>query len=116
MLIDDLHQPAADELLVFDQRDVGLHAGRVAVHHEADGAGRREHGGLRVAVAEILAELDGLVPCLLRTGVEIGRHVLLVDLRHRIAMLPHHAHERVAVPLEAAERPAVIAGDPADCA
>ena len=71
-LIDDLHQPAADELLVFHQRDVGLHAGRVAVHHEADGAGRREHRGLRVPVAEVLAELDGLVPRLLRAGKEIA--------------------------------------------
>ena len=70
--VDDLHQPAADELLVFHECDVGLDAGRVAVHHETDGAGRREHRGLGVAVTEVLAELDGLVPCLLGAGKEIA--------------------------------------------
>ena len=61
-LVDDLHQPAADQLLVLDQRDVRLDAGGVAVHHEADGAGRREHGRLRVAEAVLLAHLDRLRP------------------------------------------------------
>ena len=78
-LVDDLHHAAADQLLVLDQRDVRLDAGGVAVHHEADGAGRREHGGLRVAVAEVLAELHRIVPRLLGGVAEVGRHVLLVD-------------------------------------
>ena len=42
-LVDDLHGAAADELLELDQREVRLHAGRVAVHHEADRPGRGEH-------------------------------------------------------------------------
>ena len=33
--VDDRHLPAADELLELDQREVGLDAGRVAVHQEA---------------------------------------------------------------------------------
>ncbi len=49
--VDDRHLPAADELLELDQREVGLDAGRVAVHQEGDRAGGREHGRLRVAVA-----------------------------------------------------------------
>ena len=61
-LVDDLHHAAADQLLVLDQRDVRLDAGGVAVHHEADRAGRREHRGLRVAEAVLLAELDHFVP------------------------------------------------------
>ena len=42
---------AAHQLLVLDERDVGLDAGGVAVHHEADGAGGRQHRDLAVAVA-----------------------------------------------------------------
>ena len=49
--VDDLPVAAAGELLEFHQREIRLDAGGVAIHHEADGAGRRHHGGLRVAVA-----------------------------------------------------------------
>ena len=100
-LVDDLHQPAADELLVLHERDVGLDAGRVAVHHEADGAGRREHGRLRVPVAELLAELHRIVPRRLGRGVEIRRDVARVDVAHRVAVLAHDAEERLAVLLVA---------------
>ncbi len=61
-LVDDLHRPTADQLLELDQREVGLDARRVAVHHEADGASGREHRGLRVAVSGLLATLDHGVP------------------------------------------------------
>ncbi len=61
-LVDDLHHPAAHELLVLDEGDVGLDAGGVAVHHEADGAGGRENGDLGVAVSVLGAEGVGLVP------------------------------------------------------
>jgi hypothetical protein len=50
-LVDDGHRPAADELLVLHEREVGLHAGRVAIHQERDRPRGGEHGGLRVAVA-----------------------------------------------------------------
>ena len=49
--VDDRHLPAADQLLELDEREVGLDAGRVAVHQERDRAGGRQHGRLRVAVA-----------------------------------------------------------------
>ncbi len=61
-LVDDRHLAAADQLLELDQREVRLDAGRVAVHQEADRAGRRQHRRLRVAVAVLLAERDRLVP------------------------------------------------------
>ncbi len=38
-IVHDLDHAAAYQLLVLDQRQVGLDAGGVAVHHEADGAG-----------------------------------------------------------------------------
>ncbi len=60
--VDDRHLAAADELLELDQREVGLDAGRVAVHQEADRPGRREHRRLRVAIAVAIALLDGLIP------------------------------------------------------
>ena len=91
----------------------GLDAGRVAIHHEADGAGRRQHGGLRVAVAELLAELDRIVPRL--PGARCSRSagtLLGVDVLHRVAMLAHDAQERLAVDLVAGERTAVVARDP----
>ena len=61
-MVDDLEVAAAGQLLELHQREVGLDAGGVAVHHQADGAGRRDHGGLGVAVAVLLAERDGVVP------------------------------------------------------
>src|SRR5271157_272267 len=45
-VVDDLDHAAADQLLVFDQSQVGLDAGGVAVHHETDGAGGRKHSDL----------------------------------------------------------------------
>ena len=63
-VVDDLDHAAAHQLLILHQREIGLDAGGVAVHHEADGAGRREHGDLRIAVAVLLAMSQGLVPAL----------------------------------------------------
>ena len=54
-VVDDLHHAAADQFLVFHQGHIGFHAGGIAIHHEADGAGRREHGDLGVAVAVLFA-------------------------------------------------------------
>ena len=60
-LVDDLEEALADQLLVLDERDVRLHAGRIAIHHEGDRPGRGEHGDLRVAIAVLLPELERLV-------------------------------------------------------
>ena len=72
--VDDLHRAATDELLELHEREVRLDAGRVAVHHEADGAGRGEHRRLGVAVAVLLTELDDVVPRLRRELVDVGVH------------------------------------------
>ena len=55
--------PPPTSFFAFMRREVGLDAGGVAVHHEADRACRREHAGLRVAHAEEFTELYRLVPC-----------------------------------------------------
>jgi hypothetical protein len=61
-LVDDAHRPATHELLRLDQAEVGLDTRRVAVHEEADGPGRGEHGRLRVAHTVDLTELHRRVP------------------------------------------------------
>ncbi len=61
-LVDDLEVAAAGELLELHEREVGLDAGGVAIHDQTDRAGRRDHGGLRVAEAVLLAELERAVP------------------------------------------------------
>ena len=40
--VDDLEVAAAGQLLELDQGEVGLDAGGVAIHDQADGAGRRD--------------------------------------------------------------------------
>ena len=60
--VDDLEVAAAGELLELHQREVGLDAGGVAIHDQADRAGGRDDGGLGVAVAVLLAERQGAVP------------------------------------------------------
>ncbi len=60
--VDDLEIAAARELLEFHQGEIRLDPGGVAVHHQADRAGRRDHTRLRVAIAVGLAEGQRLVP------------------------------------------------------
>ncbi len=110
--VDDLEIAAAGELLELDQREIGLDAGGVAVHHQADRAGRRDDGGLGVAVAEILAHRERVVPGLLRRLGEVGLHDGFEVERHgvgrelliarlfamrRAAMVAHHPQHRVLV-------------------
>ena len=60
--VDDLQQAAANQLLVLDEREVGLDAGGVAVHHQPNRPGGGEDGRLGVAIAVLAPELDGVVP------------------------------------------------------
>ncbi len=82
-LVDDLEVAAAGQLLELHQREVGLDARRVAVHHKADGAGRRDDGRLRVAVAVRLTKFDGAVPGALGGRDEPLVRAVRVVQRHR---------------------------------
>ena len=104
-VVDDLDDAAAHQFLVLHQRQVGLDAGGVAIHHEADGAGGRDHGHLRVAVAVAAAGFVGLVPALLRALVERRGNVVAVDAAHRVAVHADHFQERLLVGRVAGERP-----------
>ena len=96
-VVDDLDVPAAHQLLVLDQRQVGLDAGGVAIHHEADGAGGRDDGYLRVAVTGAPPQLVRLVPALNGALEQRRRHVGAVDAVHRAAMHADHLQERLLV-------------------
>ena len=89
-VIDDFDHAAADQPLVFHERKVRLDAGRVAVHHEADGACGREHGNLRVLVAELFAKLERIVPSLLRGAENLRLYVFFLDRPQRIAVHANH--------------------------
>src|SRR5579885_1791610 len=111
-LIDDLEHPAADQFLVLDQRDIGLDAGRVAIHHESDRAGGRNHGSLRIAIADGAPELQRVVPDVAGSLPQFQRHVLGLELfASAVAMTLDYLKHRLAIDriaLERAERP----GDP----
>ena len=83
-VVDDLDHAAADQLLVLHQRQIGLDAGGVAIHHEADGAGGRDHRRLRVAEAVLRAQFVSVVPALLGRLEHVARNALAVDAVHRI--------------------------------
>ena len=89
-LVDDLEVAAARQLLELDQREVGLDAGRVAVHDEADGAGGREHRDLGVAVAVDLAERERAVPRLAR-GLGQGRRAVRGSMPSGVIVSPSYS-------------------------
>ena len=101
-VVDDLDHAAADQLLVLDQREVGLDAGSVAIHHEADGAGGSENCDLRVAVAVFFAVGESFVPAGFAGFEERcrGRSFLLMLLTRR-AVHADHVEERLAVDVPA---------------
>ena len=103
-LVDELHRAPADELLRLHERELGLDAGRVAVHHEADRAGGCQHRGLRVPEAVHLAERDRLVPRLLRRREHGLGHELRIDLVGRRTVLADHPDHGVSVGRVSLER------------
>ena len=100
-VVDDLDHASADQLLVLHQSQIGLDAGGVAIHHEADGAGGSEHGDLAVAVSVLFAVREGFVPALLAGFEERSGNVRLVDVVDGCAMHADHVEERLAVDVPA---------------
>ena len=86
-LVDDFESAAACEQFVFHERDIGLDAGGVAIHEEADGAGGCEHGDLCVAVAVFFAERKCGVPCLAGFVFQIAEAVADLDALDAVAVL-----------------------------
>ena len=61
--VDDFEVSAACELFELHEGEVWLDPGGIAVHDQTDGAGRRNHRGLGVAIAVLLAEFNRCIPC-----------------------------------------------------
>ncbi len=61
-LIDDLERATARQLLEFQQREFRLNPGRIAIHDEADRAGRGDHRSLGIAVPVTAAKIVRGVP------------------------------------------------------
>src|SRR5476651_132655 len=77
--VDDLEVTAASELLELDEGEIGLDAGGVAIHDQADGAGRGDAGDLGVAEAVLLAQLDHAIRFTAGGLDEVARTVAVVD-------------------------------------
>src|ERR1700733_1773898 len=100
-VVDDLDHAAANQLLVFHQREVRLNASSIAVHHETDGTGGSEHGDLAVAIAELFAVSESFIPALLAGFVDIAWDIVLVDAVHACAVHADYVEERLAIDVPA---------------
>ena len=104
-VVHDLEHPASRELLVLHEGDVGLDAGRVAIHHEGDRAGGRDHRDLRVPVAGLGAERRALLPGCPHRIHQVAGQGARVDSIHVRAMLGDDAQHRLAVLRETGKGP-----------
>ena len=95
--------PPPTSFLVFDEAEIGLDPGGVAVEHQGDGARRGEDARLGIAHAELFPELDGVVPRLLGGGEQLHRDEFLVDLGDLGPVHLQHVEHRLAIGVEAGE-------------
>ena len=109
--VDDLHHATTRQLLVLDQSNIGFNPCRVTVHHEGNGSGRSQHGGLSVAVTILTTGIDTFVPDF-PGGIPQVIRTRGIDPIYRIPMHPHHSQHRVGVILVPGEG-AKISGNPA---
>ena len=100
-VVDDLDGAAADQFLVLHQRQVGLDARGVAIHHEADRPGRRQHRGLRIPIPVQHPEIHRIRPDAPRRVVHLGWNVVAIDPLHRLAMHAHDIQEWLPIDIEA---------------
>src|SRR5262249_470616 len=100
-VVHDLDHAAADQFLVFHQRQVRFNAGGVAIHHEADGADGRQHRALRVAITGLFAQGQSFVPAALRAFVEVGGNILFINVVDRSPVHADDVQERLAVDVPA---------------
>ncbi len=96
-VVDDLDGSAAHQPFVLDERNVGLDAGGVAIHHETDGARGRQHASLGVAEAVLSPQTNRVVPRLTGCGRQILGHKSSIDLVYVVAMLLHHGQKGLLV-------------------
>jgi len=91
-LVDDLHRTSTDKLLELDERKVRLDSGRVAIHHEADSAGWREHARLCIAPPVDRALFERTPPLMPGPVADEAVHrPKSLDLIVRNGVLAHHS-------------------------
>ena len=101
----DLEHSATHQLLVLDQRDVGLNSRRVAVHHERNRPGRCNDCDLGVAITMLTAELESFGPRALRLGMQVGRYAFARNFFAEFFVQPDHFKKRRAIAFKLGERP-----------
>ena len=87
--VDDLEHAAAGEEFVFDQSDIGLDPGGVAVHHEADGSCGGKDGSLSISESVMGTCVERFVPDVLCGIKDVVRAVYFGDI---VDMLPVHGN------------------------
>src|SRR6266496_1804361 len=92
--VHNLQHTAPGEQFVFHQRDVRLYSGGVAIHEEGDGAGRREHRDLGIAIALLPAECEGPVPAFTGLFLEIIKFLARLNFFDRFAMQADNVQHR----------------------
>ena len=65
-VIHNLDNAAAYQLLVLHERQIGLNAGRIAIHHETDGSGGSKHCHLSIAEPVLRSQLVSFDASILR--------------------------------------------------
>ena len=114
-LVDDAHVAATNELLHLDQTKVGLDAGGVAIHHQANGARRCQHTGLAVAHAVLFAVAHCVFPRMLAGGNKLRwNSVDSFDFVAGITVHAQHVEHVHFVLAESGERTHAAGGAGAD--
>ena len=107
-LVRDLEHSAADESLVLDESDIRLNARRVAVHHEANRAGRGKDRRLAVAITVSESNHVGHVPLPESCALDL---VLPDQLVTCLIVLLNHRKERLTILGKPSTRTTASSGD-----
>ena len=105
-----LDHAAAHQPFIAHERDLGLDAGRIAIHEERNGAGRRDHRDLRVLESMLPPRLKGFIPGNARLRHEVVRHAFLRYFPSRRAVHIDDVQKRLTVLLVEREG-AELSGD-----
>src|SRR5437016_485715 len=99
-VVRDLNHASANQLLEFHQGKIGFDARSVTIHHEADCAGGRQNGDLRIAIAKALPQCQRLVPNGLASAIQAKIQLVefcIIETGERLTMHPDYIEERLTI-------------------
>src|SRR5437660_3225409 len=99
-VVRDLNHPSANQFLEFHQGKIGFDAGGVTVHHEADCAGGRQNGDLRIAIPKTLPQRQRLVPNGVASEIQAKIQLVkfcIIETGERLTMHPDYIEERLTI-------------------